>query len=222
VVLGGEDARIATLLPLVETALQATLDAGPRLGETVVVTGLGAVGILIGALLSRAGTNVLGAEPLGWRREAAKAFGIEAIPQEEIAPAVREATSGRGVPLVVEASGRPEALAPALELLGAEGTALVCSWYGTKPVPLPLGGSFHRKRLSIRSTQVSSIPVAQQAVWDRRTRLERARSLLRELPLEALATHEFPFEGAPEAYEAIDRGLDGLIHAALSYRWDRP
>src|SRR5215207_8332722 len=47
--LDGEDPRRATLLPLVETALQASLDAGQRLGETVAVLGLGCVGALTGA-----------------------------------------------------------------------------------------------------------------------------------------------------------------------------
>ena len=54
------DPRAATLYPTVETALQVTLDAAPRLGETVVVVGLGAVGILAAALLARTGAVVLG------------------------------------------------------------------------------------------------------------------------------------------------------------------
>jgi hypothetical protein len=47
--------------------------------------------------------------------------------------------------------------------------------------------------------------------------LEKVRSLLRELPVETLATHEFPFERAAEAFEAIDRGEVGLLHGALRY-----
>jgi len=208
--LRGEDLRLATLLPLVETAFQATLDTGAVFGRTVAVTGLGAVGILTGALLARAGAHVIGSDPLPWRRDTAKAFGIDPVSPRELA--------GVEVPLLVETSGRPEVLADSLSLLGHEGVALVVSWYGTKPVPLPLGGAFHRRRLTIRSTQVSSIPSAQQAAWTRRTRLERARELLAELPLETLATHEFRFEEATEAYAALDRGDEGLIHAALGYR----
>jgi 2-desacetyl-2-hydroxyethyl bacteriochlorophyllide A dehydrogenase len=218
VVLPGEDPRIATMLPLVETALQVTLDAGPRFGEPVVVTGLGAVGILCGALLARAGARVIGSDPLAWRRDAAKTFGIDALEPTELPSVVDEASSGRGVPLVVEASSRPEVLNDTLPLLAAEGTALVASWYGTKPVRLALGAEFHRRRLVIRSTQVSSIPVSQQASWDRHTRLRRARELLSELPLAVLATHEFPFDRAADAYAALDRGDEGLIHAALRYR----
>jgi 2-desacetyl-2-hydroxyethyl bacteriochlorophyllide A dehydrogenase len=213
VVLEGEDPQTATLLPLVETALQASLDAGTVLGATVAVTGLGAVGILTGAILVRAGARVIGSDPLPWRRDAAKSFGIDAVAPEELPSAV-----GDGLPLVVETSGRPEVLAGSLSLLAHEGVALVVSWYGAKPVPLPLGAAFHRRRLTIRSTQVSSIPAAQRATWTRRSRLLHARTLLAELPLDALATHEFPFEQAPRAYEAIDRGEHGLIHATLRYQ----
>jgi 2-desacetyl-2-hydroxyethyl bacteriochlorophyllide A dehydrogenase len=216
--LPGEDPRLATMLPLVETALQVTLDAGPVFGQPVVVTGLGPVGVLTGALLARSDARVIGSDPLPWRREAAKSFGIEALAPTDVSSVVAEATAGRGVTLVVEASARPEVLDGALPLLAQEGVALVCSWYGTKPVPLSLGAEFHRRRLTIRSSQVSSIPAAQRTRWDRRTRLARARELLSELPLTALATHEFAFDRAADAYAALDRGDEGLIHAALRYR----
>jgi 2-desacetyl-2-hydroxyethyl bacteriochlorophyllide A dehydrogenase len=64
----GLDPAVATMYPLVETALQVCLDAAPRLGETAVVTGLGAVGVLVAALLARTGAEVLGSEPLPARR----------------------------------------------------------------------------------------------------------------------------------------------------------
>ena len=218
VALDAEDPRVATLFPLVETGLQVMLDAGARFGQVVVVTGLGAVGILTGALLAGAGAHVIGSDPLAWRRDAAKAFGLETVAPDQVVQAVREATAGDGTPLVVEASGQPEVLASALDLLADEGEVLVCSWYGTKPVSLPLGGAFHRRRLSIRSTQVSSIPAHQRGRWNRPSRLEKVRSLLRELPLETLASHQFPFERADEAFDLIDRGAVRLLHVALRYR----
>jgi 2-desacetyl-2-hydroxyethyl bacteriochlorophyllide A dehydrogenase len=216
--LDGEDPRRATLLPLVETALQVCLDAGPRFGETVAVVGLGCVGTLTGALLVRAGASVVGSEPRAYRRRAAARLGVEAVAPDELADRLDELTDGRGVPLVIEASGSPAALVAALPLLAHEGTALICSWYGRKPVPLPLGAEFHRRRLVIRSTQVSAIPAALTARWDRSRRRETARALLSELPLSALATHEFPFERAPEAYAAVAGDASDLIHAALRYR----
>ena len=218
VVVEGIRPRLATLLPLAETALQATLDAGCLYGDAVAVMGLGAVGILVGALLQRAGARVIGSDPQPWRRSAAESLGVRAVHPDELDAAVKEATDERGVDLVVEATGNPQALSVALRLLAHEGTALVCSWYGTKRVTLPLGAEFHRRRLSIRSTQVSTIPGHLTARWDRARRRTAARSMLEDLPISALATHEFPFERAADAYAAIDRGEPGLIHAALRYQ----
>jgi threonine dehydrogenase-like Zn-dependent dehydrogenase len=212
----GTDLRLATMLPLVETALQITLDAEVRLGEPAVVLGLGPVGILTGALLARSGATVLGCDPRPWRRAAAKRFGFEAREPDGISAAVRELRP-EGAPLVVEVSGDPKALASALGLLATEGTALVASWYGRKPVPLPLGAEFHRRRLSIRSTQVSTIPARLSGTWTVARRRTVALELLRELPVQTLATHEFAFDDARSAYDAIARGEDGLMHVALAY-----
>jgi len=126
-------------------------------------------------------------------------------------------TSGAGVPLVVDATGSPPALAYALDLLAHEGEVLVCSWYGTKEVRLPLGGAFHRRRLSIRSTQVSTIPALISGRWDVARRRHAAMRLMTELPLKLLATDEVPFEHAGEAYAALDRGDQGVMHVALRY-----
>ena len=215
--LDGEDPRRATLLPLVETALQVCLEACPQLGEPVVVLGLGCVGALTAALLRRCGAQVLASEPEEARRGVAGKLGVKAVEPDELAGAVAALTDGHGVPLVVEASGSPQALVAALGLLAHEGTALVCSWYGTKPVVLPLGAEFHRRRLAIRSTQVSTIPASLSGRWDPTRRREVTRTLLSELPLGALATHEFPFERAPEAYAAVAGAEPDLMHAALRY-----
>jgi 2-desacetyl-2-hydroxyethyl bacteriochlorophyllide A dehydrogenase len=216
--LGSVAPRDATLFPLVETALQITLDAGPLLGETVVVLGLGVVGSLTACLLRRAGANVVAVEPQAWRRAAIGGLGIDAVAPESLADALGADGHRAHVPLVVEASGNPEALRTALGLLSHEGTVLVASWYGTKEVTLPLGGEFHRRRLTIRSTQVSTIPARLGNRWTADRRRRAVVDLLDELPLGSLATHTFPFDRAGDAYAAIDAGTEGLIHAALGYR----
>ncbi|MGZ4533785.1 MAG: zinc-binding dehydrogenase [Mycobacteriaceae bacterium] len=214
------DPRVATMFPLVETALQLSLDAGAVHREVAVVVGLGPVGLLTALLLARAGGRVLAAEPRADRRAVAAALGIDARPPELLASGVDELTGGRGVPLLVELSGSPPALADALVLLAHEGTALVGSWYGTQPVLLPLGGAFHRRRLTIRSSQVSSIPAALGARWDIGRRRATVRRLLAELPLHALPAREFPFEEAAAAFAALDAGEAGLVHVALRHGGD--
>src|ERR687891_53645 len=187
---GEYDPRAATLFPLVETALQISLDAGIRFSEVAAVLGLGPVGILTAILLTRSGASVLGSDPKPWRREAAQACGLEAVSPDELSAAVRAATHERGADVLVEATGDPDALGVSLGVLSPEGVAIVASWYGAKPVTLPLGAEFHRRRLEIRSSQVST--VGGRAVrWDRRRRLETTQALLPELPLALLSSHTF-------------------------------
>ena len=187
------------------------------LDDTVVVFGLGVVGALTSVLLQRAGARVVAVEPRAHRRDIAAALGVPAVAPDEVSAAL--AVDGRPplVPLVIEASGNPDVLGRALPLLAHEGTALVASWYGTKLVTLPLGQEFHRRRLTLRSTQVSTIPARLADRWDIERRRRAAVALLDELPLTSLASHTFAFEEAAAAYRALDAGEAGLIHAALSY-----
>jgi threonine dehydrogenase-like Zn-dependent dehydrogenase len=207
------DPASATLFPLVETALQVTLDAGTGYRDRVVVLGAGVLGLLTALLLQRSGQRPLCAEPQAWRRALAASLGVTAAAPGELA---RE-----NVPLVIDASGNPEAPAMALNMLAHEGTLLVASWFGTTPVVLPLGGAFHRRRLTIRSTQVSTIPAHLSAAWTRSRRRMEAAELLPELPLKELCTHVFPFSQAAEAFRAVDESTPGLMHAVLDYNGSR-
>jgi threonine dehydrogenase-like Zn-dependent dehydrogenase len=189
--------------------LQVTLDAGTGYRDRVIVLGAGVLGLLTALLLQRSGQRPLLAEPQAWRRAVASSLGITAAAPEELA---KEA-----VPLVIDASGNPDAPALALNMLAHEGTLLVASWFGTKPVVLPLGGAFHRRRLIIRSTQVSTVPAGLSATWTLSRRRLEAVELLPELPLAELCTHVFAFSDAAEAFRAVDEGMPGLMHAVLDY-----
>ena len=207
--LPGVDPAAATLFPLVETALQVTLDAGAGYRDRVIVLGAGVLGLLTGLLLQRAGWRPLIAEPLEWRRAVAGRLGVTTAAPTELANEV--------VPLVIDASGNPDAPALALDMLAHEGTLLIASWFGAKPVVLPLGGAFHRRRLTIRSTQVSTVPARLSATWTRSRRRQEAVALLPELPLAQLCTDIFDFDHAAEAFRAVDEGKPGLMHAVLTY-----
>ncbi|HEY3977470.1 MAG TPA: hypothetical protein VGM79_09380 [Streptosporangiaceae bacterium] len=203
------DPKSATLFPLVETALQVTLDAGTGYRDRVIVLGAGVLGLLTALLLQRAGWRPLIAEPQAWRRALAGSLGASAVAPEELAE--------QDVPLVIDASGSPDAPAMALDMLAHEGTLLIASWFGTRPVVLPLGGAFHRRRLIIRSTQVSTIPARQSGTWSRSRRRRETVALLAGLPLAELCTHVFAFGNAAEAFRAVDEGRPGLMHAVLDY-----
>ena len=119
--------------------------------------------------------------------------------------------------LAIEASGNAHALDQALGSVAFGATVVVCSWYGTKPVPLLLGGPFHRRRLRIVSSQVSTIDAALQPRWNYARRLALACDFLPRLQLEPLISHRIPFEHAAEAYRLVDEHPDATVQVLLTY-----
>jgi threonine dehydrogenase-like Zn-dependent dehydrogenase len=138
-------------------------------------------------------------------------------PGADVSRAVHDLTHGIGADLVIEASGAPSALAESLSCAAFQGTILVCSWYGTKPVALPLGGAFHRKRLRLVSSQVGSIDPSLEPRWNRERRLHFALSLLDQLVLRPLITQRIPIERAAEAYDLLDRRPGEAAQVILTF-----
>jgi threonine dehydrogenase-like Zn-dependent dehydrogenase len=126
-------------------------------------------------------------------------------------------TNGRGADLVIEASGSPAALQTALACAAFQGTVVACSWYGTKQVMLDLGRDFHRRRLRLISSQVSTVDPALGPRWDRARRAATAVDLLTQLRINELVTHRIPFEEAARAYELIDHRPDETVQVVLTY-----
>jgi len=86
-----------------------------------------------------------------------------------------------------------------------------------KPVPLDLGGRFHRGRVRLISSQVSRIDPALAPRWDRERRLAMAMDLLDELTLAELITHRFAFARAAEAYAMLDTDASETVQVVLDY-----
>src|SRR5712691_13115864 len=214
------DPEFGVFLANVETAINVVLDAAPRLGERVAVFGQGVVGLLITQLLRRTGVSlIMAVDPLARRRELACQLGADvALAPEDVAAGNIHGLSGEhGVDLAIEASGNVAALDQALGSVAFGGTVVVCSWYGTKPVPLTLGGAFHRRRLRIVSSQVSTIDAALQPRWTHARRLALARDLLPRLELKPLISQRFPIEQAAEAFALVDQHPEQTVQVLLTY-----
>ena len=179
----------AVLAANLETAINVLWDAAPLLGDRISVVGGGAVGLLIAWLAGRLpGCAVQVVDTQVARRDVAQRLGVDF--------AVPEAARGEA-DLVVHASGRSEGLATALRLAAFEATVVELSWYGQRDVSVALGGAFHSRRLTLKSSQVSQVAVAQRSRWSHRRRIELALSLLTERTLDALITDAAPFEALP-------------------------
>jgi 2-desacetyl-2-hydroxyethyl bacteriochlorophyllide A dehydrogenase len=211
---------LGVFLANVETAANVVLDAAPRLGERVAVFGQGVVGLLITQLLRRTGVSlIIAVDPLARRRELACQLGADVAlaPEDVAAGNIRDLSDEHGVDLAIEASGNTTALDQALGAVTFGGTVVVCSWYGTKPVPLTLGGAFHRRRLRIHSSQVSTIDAALQPRWTLQRRLALARNLLPHLDLNTLISPRFPLEQAADAYALVDQHADQTVQVLFTY-----
>jgi 2-desacetyl-2-hydroxyethyl bacteriochlorophyllide A dehydrogenase len=216
----GLDPLLGLFVANLETAVNIVHDAPLYLGETAVVFGQGVVGLLVSQLLKLAGAGrVIAVDPLAKRRELARALAVEETfePDDDLTERVLEATGGRGADVAVEVSGSGAALQSAIDTVAIEGTVVVASWYGKKPVTLSLGRHFHRGRVRIISSQVGQIPSALGRRWDRARRTETVLGLLPRLRLEELVSHRFPFERAPEAYRLVDERPGEVVQAILVY-----
>jgi threonine dehydrogenase-like Zn-dependent dehydrogenase len=179
----------AVLAANLETAVNALWDAAPLVGDRVAVVGAGTVGCLAAWLAARiAGAEV---ELIDVdERKATAAFAL-GVPFSTPAAARGEAD------VVVHASGSGAGLATALALAGFEATVVELSWYGDETPAVPLGGAFHSRRLTLRSSQVGAVAAAQRARWDPARRMQLVMRLLQSAELDALVTGESPFDELP-------------------------
>jgi len=208
----------AALLPTAETATTLVMDGRPRVGERVVVFGAGMVGLVTTSVLADFPLERLTVvEPVAHRRETAATLGADETLTPAEATMVGERGDPAGADLAFELSGQPATLDDAIDAVGYDGRIVVGSWYGRKRAEADLGGFFHRNRVDISSSQVSTLAPALRGRWTKARRLGVAWERLREVATERLVTHRIDFESAPEAYRLLDDGPKNALQVLLTY-----
>ncbi|MEM7801562.1 MAG: zinc-binding alcohol dehydrogenase [Chloroflexota bacterium] len=203
----------ALFLPNMETAVNLVQDGRPLLGERVMVIGCGVVGLLTISLLAQFPLKQLVAVDLQTARlEAASNCGAELAARPEEMPAPPEAFD-----LVFELSGNPNALDTALQSVGYGGRIVIGSWYGEKRAPINLGGRFHRNRIRLISSQVSTIDPELSGRWDKERRFNVVLDQIREIGPSKWISHRYSLEDAQSAYARLDQGHDNLLQVIFEY-----
>ena len=179
------------------TGYHAVAHAGMRAGDTVAVLGLGPVGLCaVQAALAGGAARVFAIDTVEQRLGMAESFGAVPLHLTEQEPkrAVRAATDGVGVDVVVDAVGDPGPLELAVSLARDAGTVSgIGAYAGRGEVPLGLAWL---KGLTLRLGLANVV-----------AHVDRVIGLLEAGKLDPtpLVTHHMPLDEAAEAYELYDR-----------------
>lgn len=210
------DSRIpaarATLIPGLETALNAVWDADLVPRERCAVVGAGLIGLLVGYVIHRQHgmpVEVVEADPMRLRL-------AESLPW--IDRAVSDGASlSWAVDVTFHASGSPSGLQTAIDVLGFEGRAIELSWYGDARIELELGTHFHYQRKRIIASQVATVAATKRGTVSCRDRLNQVVSLLDDRLLDLLLSSPVAFESMPELMRDVYRGNTPDVLPLIQY-----
>jgi hypothetical protein len=199
----------AVLAANMETAVNGVWDAAVKPGDRVVVIGGGAVGCLAAWLAAKIpGCEVELVDVNPTRAAVARALGFAFA-----GPMVARADAD----VVIHASGSADGLVTAMLVAGFEATIVEMSWYGSREIPVLLGGSFHAQRLTLKSSQVGHVAASQRARWDTRRRMTFALSLLAHNELDVLITGESAFDDLPSTMATLASSPGNTICHRIKY-----
>jgi 2-desacetyl-2-hydroxyethyl bacteriochlorophyllide A dehydrogenase len=215
----------AVFFPNMETAVTFLLDGQPLMGEQVAIFGQGIVGLLLTALLSRWPLSSLVTLDLYPRRRLlSENLGAHLSLDPSAPDALTRLAAGLqgrgpypGADLSYEISGNPAALDQAIAAIGFSGRVVIGSWYGLKRSDLNLGGRFHRSRVRLIGSQVSSIAPELSGRWNKTRRYHVTWEMLAQVQPARFITQRFPIGQAAQAYELIDRHPEDVIQVILTY-----
>lgn len=199
----------AVLAANMETALNILWDSGAGAGDRIAVIGAGVVGALVAKLAAgMPGADVTLVDINPARSQLATSLGLQFAapldPPQECDVVIHTSASEAGLELAISIAG-----------LGA--TVIEASWYGDKPVAVPLGGPFHSRRLRLISSQVGHVPADRLPRWTYARRMAKALDLLCEPVLDVLISGESDFVDVPEIYADILAAPETLCHR-IRYR----
>jgi len=207
----------ACFLPNMETAVNLVQDGAPILGERVLVLGQGVVGLLTASLLREFPLeSLVTVDNYELRRKAlqveSKKLEVKSLTTFDLKP-----SSFDPFDLTFELSGSPSALNDAIALTAFSGRIVIGSWYGQKRAEIDLGGAFHRSRIKLISSQVSTISPELSGRWDKSRRFDVAWKALERIKPEKWITHRFSLSDAEKAYRLLDENPQETIQVVFDY-----
>ncbi|HWP91603.1 MAG TPA: alcohol dehydrogenase catalytic domain-containing protein [Thermodesulfobacteriota bacterium] len=174
-------------------------------GDTVAVLGVGRLGTLVCAVANALGARVIAISRSNWKLERAKNFGATEVINSSLddpIKKIKDYTDGLGANIVVEATGTPDGLGLALELVRPRGTVALKTTCGVEQCP-------------IDSTKAVVNEIRIQG--SRCGPFEKAISTLkqREIPFQQLISHFYPLDKTKEAIATARTASKVLIDLTI-------
>jgi threonine dehydrogenase-like Zn-dependent dehydrogenase len=212
----------ACCLDPADFALAAVRDGQVRIGERVIVFGMGAIGLFTVQLARLSGAiDVVAVDPIAKRRELALQHGATmAVDPNEVGDfgmASREWFK-HGADVTIEASGNHHALNQAVRATCYRGRVVLLAFYLGDARGLYLGEEFHFNQLEIISARACSHP--QRELFFNEDRI--VETLIRLFCEGTLQPYGLPDpivtpDELPEAYGKIRHASDEVIKVAARY-----
>jgi threonine dehydrogenase-like Zn-dependent dehydrogenase len=211
--------------------LHAAADAGGTdladgvRGRLVLVTGGGAIGLLVGLLARVHGAaDVVVLDPTPERRAAAEGLGLRAVDDtpdvaRDLKVGWRHGPGDHGADVVFQCRGQAAALATALRCLRPQGVVVDLAFYTGGADVVALGEEFHHNGLSVRCAQIGRVPRGLAGAWDRRRLSAETLDLLRghgDLLRAQVLTDVVPFDDAPALFADLSARRRQVISAAFA------
>ena len=200
----------ASFIEPVNTCIKAVEKARVGTGETVLVMGLGPIGLLLMMLSKLAGATVIGSDPMPARRAKSVSLGADVAldPREgRLAEEIRARTEGRGADVVLVAVPIPSALTDALALTRPGGRVLL---FAQNDPQMKI--EFPAAAIGVQEKEILG---SYSAAVDRQE--ESARLIFsRQLPVAELISHHFSLEDMNRALQLaahpVGNSLKVVIH----------
>ena len=219
----GVDDEDASFVTLGAIALQGVRQAAPTLGETIVVMGLGLIGLLTVQILKANGCVVIGFDPNPQRAALAQSLGADVAVSESLATVVASRTGGLGADgvIVTASSKSSDPVNTAAEISRMKGRIVVVGLVGLTIDREP----FYKRELELKlsmsygpgrgdptyelSGHDYPLPYVR---WTEQRNMAAFLTLIAQgrVTPKAYVTHRFAIEEAERAYDLMESGAPHL------------
>lgn len=224
----GQPLEPALFISLGSVALQAIHDARIKIGDRVLVSGLGTIGVLTAQFAALSGASaILVSDPIRARRELAVHVGgtppitpIVATDGGNMGAEIKRMYGPGGVDVAIETSGSYAALHASIAAVGVGGRVVTVGFYQGEGTGLRLGEEWHHNRPDLISSMgVWGCPHRDHPLWDRQRLTDMTRDLLYggKVKTDPLLTQRIAFTDAQQGYRLIMSHAASVLKVAIVF-----